>query len=45
MPIRTTFKDEGCAPGAYKSIQEVMDNQNDLVDIVAELQQIVCVKG
>ena len=32
-------------PGAYKSIQEVMDNQADLVDIVAELRQIVCVKG
>jgi hypothetical protein len=27
------------------SIQEVMDNQADLVDIVAELGQIVCVKG
>jgi tRNA-splicing ligase RtcB (3'-phosphate/5'-hydroxy nucleic acid ligase) len=32
-------------PGAYKSIQEVMDNQSDLVSIVAELRQIVCVKG
>jgi tRNA-splicing ligase RtcB len=32
-------------PGAYKSIQEVMDNQSDLVEIVAELRQIVCVKG
>lgn len=32
-------------PSAYKSIQAVMDNQNDLVDIVAELKQIVCVKG
>ena len=32
-------------PGAYKSIQEVMDNQADMVDIVAELRQIVCVKG
>jgi tRNA-splicing ligase RtcB (3'-phosphate/5'-hydroxy nucleic acid ligase) len=32
-------------PGAYKSIQEVMDNQSDLVDIVAELKQAVCVKG
>jgi tRNA-splicing ligase RtcB len=32
-------------PGAYKSIQEVMDNQSDLVDIVAELRQVVCVKG
>lgn len=32
-------------PGAYKSIQEVMDNQSDLVVPVAELRQIVCVKG
>ena len=32
-------------PGAYKSIQTVMDNQSDLVSIVAELRQIVCVKG
>jgi len=32
-------------PGAYKDIQEVMDNQTDLVEIVAELKQVVCVKG
>jgi tRNA-splicing ligase RtcB (3'-phosphate/5'-hydroxy nucleic acid ligase) len=32
-------------PGAYKSIETVMRNQSDLVDIVAELRQIVCVKG
>ena len=32
-------------PDAYKDIQTVMDNQSDLVDIVAELRQIVCVKG
>jgi tRNA-splicing ligase RtcB len=32
-------------PGAYKSIDEVMENQADLVDIVAELRQIICVKG
>ena len=32
-------------PGAYKSIQEVMDNQADLVEIVAELKQVICVKG
>jgi tRNA-splicing ligase RtcB len=32
-------------PGAYKDIQEVMDNQTDLVEIVAELKQILCVKG
>lgn len=32
-------------PGAYKSIQDVMDNQSDLVEIVAELKQVICVKG
>ena len=32
-------------PGAYKSIEEVMSNQNDLVEIVATLKQFVCVKG
>lgn len=32
-------------PGAYKDIQVVMDNQSDLVDIVATLKQILCVKG
>lgn len=32
-------------PGAYKDIDEVMRNQRDLVEIVAELKQVVCVKG
>lgn len=32
-------------PGAYKDIDTVMSNQADLVDIVAELRQVVCVKG
>ncbi|HEY0459223.1 MAG TPA: RtcB family protein [Pyrinomonadaceae bacterium] len=32
-------------PGAYKDIDEVMRNQSDLVEIVAELKQVVCVKG
>jgi tRNA-splicing ligase RtcB len=31
--------------GAYKDIDTVMANQSDLVDIVADLRQIVCVKG
>lgn len=41
-------KDEGVideVPGAYKDIDEVMEYQKDLVEIVAELKQIVCVKG
>jgi tRNA-splicing ligase RtcB len=33
------------APGAYKDIGEVMAQQSDLVEIVAELKQILCVKG
>lgn len=32
-------------PGAYKDIDQVMDNQSDLVEVVATLRQIVCVKG
>ena len=41
-------KDEGVLdeiPGAYKSIETVMSNQADLVEIVATLKQVVCVKG
>jgi tRNA-splicing ligase RtcB len=32
-------------PGAYKSIEAVMKNQKDLVQVVAEIKQVVCVKG
>ncbi|KHD05863.1 Fis family transcriptional regulator [Candidatus Thiomargarita nelsonii] len=32
-------------PGAYKPIEEVMENQNDLVEVVHTLKQVVCVKG
>lgn len=32
-------------PGAYKDIDQVMDNQRDLVEIVHTLRQVVCVKG
>ncbi len=32
-------------PGAYKDIDVVMANQNDLVEVVHTLRQIVCVKG
>ena len=41
-------KDEGVIdeiPGAYKNINEVMQNQSDLVEIVASLKQVLCVKG
>jgi tRNA-splicing ligase RtcB (3'-phosphate/5'-hydroxy nucleic acid ligase) len=32
-------------PGAYKAIEDVMAAQADLVEVVAELRQLVCVKG
>ena len=32
-------------PAAYKSIEEVMKSQEDLVEIVHTLRQVVCVKG
>ncbi|MEU1607031.1 RtcB family protein [Micromonospora matsumotoense] len=32
-------------PGAYKDITEVMAQQDDLVEVVAHLKQVVCVKG
>ena len=32
-------------PGAYKPIKQVMQAQTDLVEVVAELKQVVCVKG
>ena len=32
-------------PGAYKPIEQVMAAQTDLVEIVAQLRQAVCVKG
>lgn len=41
-------KDKGVIdeiPAAYKAIDEVMANQTDLVDVVAVLKQVVCVKG
>jgi tRNA-splicing ligase RtcB (3'-phosphate/5'-hydroxy nucleic acid ligase) len=41
-------KDSGIvdeAPKAYKDIRRVMEQQQDLVEIVAELKQVVCVKG
>jgi len=32
-------------PGAYKDIDVVMANQADLVEVVATLKQVVCIKG
>ncbi|OWU97512.1 RNA-splicing ligase RtcB [Micromonospora wenchangensis] len=32
-------------PGAYKDITAVMAQQDDLVEVVAHLKQVVCVKG
>ncbi|GIH05430.1 RNA-splicing ligase RtcB [Rhizocola hellebori] len=41
-------KDSGVVdeiPGAYKDITQVMEQQQDLVKVVAHLKQVVCVKG
>jgi tRNA-splicing ligase RtcB (3'-phosphate/5'-hydroxy nucleic acid ligase) len=41
-------KDKGVLdeiPGAYKDIDQVMANQNDLTEILHTLKQVVCVKG
>ncbi len=41
-------KDSGVvdeAPKAYKDIRRVMEDQQDLVEVVAELKQVLCVKG
>ena len=41
-------KDRGVAdeaPGAYKDIDDVMRRQEDLVEVVARLKQVLCVKG
>lgn len=32
-------------PGAYKDIDQVIDRQKDLVEVVAQLKQVLCVKG
>ncbi|UCM91747.1 RtcB family protein [Streptomyces marincola] len=32
-------------PGAYKPIEQVIERQRDLVEVVARLKQVVCVKG
>ncbi|MGW2376041.1 MULTISPECIES: RtcB family protein [Kitasatospora] len=41
-------KDSGVVdeiPGAYKNIEKVIEQQKDLVEVVAHLKQVVCVKG
>ncbi|MFI9720232.1 RtcB family protein [Streptomyces sp. NPDC052396] len=41
-------KDSGVVdeiPAAYKPIEQVMDQQRDLVEVVAKLKQVICVKG
>lgn len=32
-------------PAAYKDIDEVMEGQSELVETIAVLKQVVCVKG
>ncbi len=43
MPEGLRVVDE--IPGAYKPIEQVIDQQRDLVEVVAQLKQVVCVKG
>jgi tRNA-splicing ligase RtcB len=41
-------KDRGVVdeiPGAYKDVREVIAAQSDLVEVVTQLRQVVCVKG
>ena len=41
-------KDDGVLdeiPGAYKDIDQVMAAQTDLVEVVATLKQVLCIKG
>lgn len=41
-------KDKGVIdeiPSAYKDIDTVMENQNDLVEVVHTLKQVLCIKG
>ncbi|MCY0929220.1 RtcB family protein [Streptomyces sp. H27-H1] len=41
-------KDSGVVdeiPAAYKSIEQVIDQQTDLVEVVAKLKQVICIKG
>jgi tRNA-splicing ligase RtcB len=41
-------KDKGVideAPSAYKDIDAVMAAQKDLVEVVATLKQVMCIKG
>lgn len=40
-----TIKDLDEATGAYKNIDEVMENQKDLVDILVELKPLAVIKG
>ncbi len=41
-------KDRGVVdeiPAAYKDLESVIEAQTDLVEVVAHLRQVVCVKG
>jgi tRNA-splicing ligase RtcB len=40
-----TVRDLDEAPGAYKSIVVVMENQKDLVEILVELTPLAVIKG
>jgi tRNA-splicing ligase RtcB len=44
LAVRTE-KDLDEAPGAYKNIDEVMENQNDLVSVLVKLTPLAVIKG
>jgi len=33
------------SPAAYKDVRRVLEAQSALVDVVAEIKQIMCIKG
>lgn len=48
VPVKIWTKDADVIdeiPAAYKNIKAVMNDQTDLVEIIAELHQLLCVKG
>lgn len=44
-PVLERHQETNEIPGAYKDIDMVMANQNDLTKILQALKQVMCVKG
>ena len=45
VPIKLWTPQVEVEAQAYKNIDDVMNNQKDLVKIIAQLRQVLCVKG